>query len=385
VTLSAAERARRGEALQRIVRDLELDVLLLAGADYRGHKGALRWAADYNLAHRYGFVVVPPGADPELLLPQNLAMGRRGGWDVPVRYARDLRSGIPERLHELGPMRRIGIVGLAQVMKIEDYVALTAAFPEAEIVDAQDAFERARARKSEEEHEGVRESARIADACFERLLEVVRPGIAEREIGAAVYERCYALGGEDPLFLSMYAEPGGDGKVAGSFGPPADRVLRRGDQHTFSFELIGPLGYWVELARMVVLGEPHALQVELNAAVAAGLEAGRAQMRPGRRPDEVQRAILDAVEAHGARSTYWSGHGLGQDVIEEPWLGLEVVQDRTARSGWILEEGMAFSCHPYVVDRDERAIGYMADTYIVREDGGEVLSTKPLELYVVPA
>jgi Xaa-Pro aminopeptidase len=383
VSLSEAERARRAEALQGIVRNLELDVLLLAGADYRGHKGTLRWATDYNLAHRYGLVIVPPGSEPELLLPLNLAMGRRGGWDVPIRFARDLRTGLPERLRDLGPIRRIGVVGLAQAMKVEDYLALRAAFPEAEILDAQEAFEHVRACKSAEELEGVRESARIADACFERLLETVRPGITERAIGAAVYERCYALGGEDPLFLSMYPETVGDGKVRGTFGPPDDRVLGPGDQHIFSFELIGPLGYWVELARMVVVGEPDELQLRMNAAVAAGLEAGREQMRPGTRPDEVQRAILDAVEAHSARSTYWSGHGLGQDVIEEPWLGLEVVQDRDAVSDWTLEEGMVLSNHPYVVDVAERAMGYMADSYIVRADGGEVLSGKLLEIYVV--
>ncbi len=384
MSLSQRERERRAEALQGIVRELELDVLLLAGADYRGHKGTLRWAADYNLAHRYGYAVVPPGGEPELLLPLNLGMARRGGWDVPTRFARDLRTGIPERLRELGPIRRIGVVGLAQAMKVEDYLALVAAFPAAELVDAQDAFERVRARKSDEELEGARESARIADACFERLLEITRPGIAERAIGAAMLERCCALGGEDPLFLSMAPEPAGAGKVTGTFGPPGDRVLGPGDQHIFSFELIGPLGYWVEFARMVVLGEPSELQSRLNAAVTAGLEAGQAQMRPGKRPDEVQRAIVDAVERHGARSTYWSGHGIGQDVIEEPWLGLEVVQDRDAPSSWTLEAGMVLSNHPYVVDLDERGIAYMADTYIVAEGGGEALSQQPLDLYVLP-
>jgi Xaa-Pro aminopeptidase len=383
MTLSAAERSRRVEALQAIIRDLDLDVLLLAGADYRGHKGSLRWSADYNLAHRHGYVVVPPDGEPELLLPQNLGMGKKGGWDVPTRFARDLRAGISQRLRELGELRRIGVVGLAQVMKVEDYLALVTAFPGAELVDAQDAFERARARKSPEEHEGLRESAAITDACFDRLLEVIGQGISEREIGAAMAERCCALGGEDPLFLSMHAVPAGDGKVTGTFGPPGERVLTRGDQHIFSFELVGPLGYWVELARMVVIGEPDGLQLQLTEAVKAGLEAGRAEMRPGKRPDEVQRAILDAIEAHGARSTYWSGHGLGQDVIEEPWLGLEVVQDRDVASEWTLEEGMALSNHPYVVDLEERAIGYMADSHIVREDGGEVLSRHPLDLYVV--
>jgi Xaa-Pro aminopeptidase len=382
VTPSAAEQERRGAALQAIIAELELDALVLAGADYRGHKGVLRWIADYNLVHRYGFAIAAPGRPPELVLPQNLAMGRKGSWDVQMRFERDLRTGLPDALRELGPMRRIGIVGLAQAMKVEDYLALRAAFPEAEIVDAQDAFERARARKSSEEVEGIRESTEIAEACFDRLLELVRPGITEREVGAAMYERCYALGGEDPLFLSMYPEPV-NGHVEGRFGPPNDRVLGRGDVLVFSFELVGRLGYWMELARMVVLGEPDELTVRMNAAVTAGLDAGAAAMRPGVRPDEVQRAILDAVSAHGARSSYWSGHGIGQDVIEEPWLGLDVVQDRDVPSAWVLEESMVLSNHPYAVDVDCRAAGYMANTYVVREGGGEALSAKPLDLYVI--
>ena len=109
--LSPAERMRRAEALQGIVRELELDVLLLAGNDYRGHKGALRWVADYNLAHRYGYAVVPAGGEPELLLPLNLAAGRAGGWNVKVRYARDTSSGIPERLHP-------GVVPLSEPLQI---------------------------------------------------------------------------------------------------------------------------------------------------------------------------------------------------------------------------------------------------------------------------
>ena len=105
MSLSVAERGRRAEALQGIVRELELDALVLAGADYRGHKGALRWVADYNLVHRYGFALVAPDREPQLVLPQNLAMGRRGGWDVPIRFERDLRTGLPAALGELGTMR----------------------------------------------------------------------------------------------------------------------------------------------------------------------------------------------------------------------------------------------------------------------------------------
>jgi Xaa-Pro aminopeptidase len=70
-------------------------------------------------------------------------------------------------------------------------------------------------------------------------------------------------------------------------------------------------------------------------------------------------------------------------VIEEPWLGLEVVQDRSVPSTWELAEGMVLANHPYAVDREGLAVGYMADTYVVTSSGGEALSQKPLELYVV--
>jgi Xaa-Pro dipeptidase len=380
--MAEEEQHRRAIALEQLMGRLELDVLVLAGADYRGHKGTLRWVADYNLVHRYGFAIAAPGRPPELLLPQNLGMARPGGWDLPVSFARDLRLGLPEALHAIGPMRRIGVVGLGQVMKVEDYLALVRAFPDAEIVDASDAFERVRAHKTAGELEGVRESVAIADACFSRLLEMARPGITEREIGAAMYERCYALGGEDPLFLSMYPEER-EGRVEGRFGPPVDRILDEGDQLVFSFELVGRMGYWMEFARMVVFGEPTELQQRMNDAVIAGLHAGAEQMRPGRRPDEVQQAIIGAVARHGADCSYWSGHGLGQDVIEEPWLGLEVVQDRNVPSSWELAEGMVLANHPYAVDREGLAVGYMANTYVVTPAGGEALSQKPLELYVV--
>ena len=106
----------------------------------------------------------------------------------------------------------------------------------------------------------------------------------------------------------------------------------------------------------------------MNAAVAAGLDAGAAAHAcpaPPRRA--VQRAILDAVAEHGAVSSYWSGHGIGQDVIEEPWLGLDVVQDRDVPVGLDARGGDgARRSIPTSVDLENRGIGYMANTYVVR-------------------
>jgi Xaa-Pro aminopeptidase len=139
----------------------------------------------------------------------------------------------------------------------------------------------------------------------------------------------------------------------------------------------------MEFARMVVLGPPSELQLRLNAAVRDGMEAAAAAMQPGAAPADVQAALIAAVEAHGATSTYWSGHGLGQDVIEEPWIGLEVVQDREARAAWTVQPRMAISIHPYVADRAGKGIGYMANTYVTGTGPAQALSAVSLDLHVI--
>jgi Xaa-Pro aminopeptidase len=381
--LPLAERDRRWALLQELLADEQLDVLVLAANDYRGHKGPLRWVGDLNLAHRYGYAIAAPDRAPRLLLPVNLAMNPRGAWDVHVTYARRVSDGLVDELKALGAggRGRIGIAGLAQVMKVEDHEALRSAFPQAEIVDASLAFERIRAVKSAVELEGLREATRIAESCFERLLELAGPGVSERAIGAELAARALALGGEDLLFLTMYGRPAADGTVTGHFGQPAGRTLQDGDVLTFSFELVGPLGFWMEHARMVSIGAPDELQQRMNAAVRAGLEAGGAALVPGALPGAAQRAIVEAVAEHGASCTYWSGHGIGQDVIEEPWVGLDVVQERDPVPPAPLLPGMALSLHPFVIDDGNRAIGYMADTFVVGEDGP--LSTVSRDLWSV--
>jgi Xaa-Pro aminopeptidase len=381
-SLPDTERERHWDALQRLIAAERLDALVLAANDYRGHKGTLRWVGDFNLAHRYGYALAAPGRDPSLLLPENLALQPLGDWGIEVAYARQLGTGLAAALAELSP-RRIGVVGLGQVMKVEDYLAVRHALPEAEIVDATVAFERVRAAKDPVELEGAREATRIAEAAFTRVLEVAGASVSERQIGAEVTRVALAEGGEDPLFLTMYGRKRADGKVGGHFGIPADRILRPGDVHTFSFELIGPLGYWMEFSRMVSIGPPDELATRLNASVAAGLQAGGDALAAGADPSAAQSAIEAAAAEHGTHCAYWSGHGIGQDVIEEPWVGLDVVQDRDAPPADPLATDMVLSLHPFVIDNDDKGIGYMADTFIVGPSGATPISTLPRDLYVV--
>lgn len=382
-SLSRDEQERRHGLLQELLDEQGFDALLIVGNDYRGHKGALRWATDYNLPHRHGYAIVAAGGPPELVLPQNLAQGAAAqGWSTPVRYARRAAQGVAVALRELPRRERVGVVGLDEVMRVADLELLREGLPDTRLLDASIAFERVRAQKSEEELAGVRESTYIAERCFERLLEIARPGMTEREIGAEMYRTMYLLGGEDPLFLSMRGERQPDGRTATRWAAPRDRVLHVGDQLIFSFELIGPLGYWMEFARTVVFGEPSEAQRRLNAAAIAGMGAAAAKMVPGAAPMAVQSALIEAVDAYGAASTYWSGHGLGQDVIEEPWIGREVV-DAQENAEWELAERMVLALHPMVSDKRDGQMAYLANSYVVTPEGGKPVSDVSLGIHVL--
>lgn len=384
---SLQERDRRWSLLQASMADEGYEVLVVAGSDYRGHKGTLRYVADYNLAHRYGYCVIFAGAEPVMVLPQNLTGGRRpkSGWVSDYRYPHDLGAGLAEVIRSRQHNGRIGVVGLGQIMKVDEYVRLTREFPDAEIVDASPMFERVRAVKSEWELRGAEEAAYITDRCFERLVEVARPGMTERAVAAEMYATAARLGGEDPLFLTMHTdhEPAG---ACPTFGAPRDRELRPHDVFTFSYELVGPAGYWVELSRMVTFAPPAEPVDRIARAVTAGMSAASATIAPQASTADVQRKVISAVEAEGVKSSYWSGHGLGLDVLEEPWVGLDVVQDDSAAGAVpMLNSGMVLAMHPMLWDADSAVMGYMADTNIVTATGCRTLSQYPVQLYRVAA
>ncbi|MBB1508413.1 M24 family metallopeptidase [Tessaracoccus sp. MC1756] len=382
---SFAERDARWTALSQAAIDEGYDVLLFAAADYRGHKGSVRYISGYNPCHRYGYAVMFPGEEPKVVLPQNLEADRRPDHDWVSEYLTpyNLGRGLAEVLGSKGDSPHIGIIGLRQVMKVEDYLAITELLPRAKISDAGQMFSRIRAIKSPAEQLAVRESAYILDACFDRLLEIARPGLTEQQIAAEMFKIGSELGGQDPLFLTMFAEIKGNTGRA-TFGQPEDRILGVNDVFTFSYEIVGPNGYWTELSRMVTFAKPTSAVSEIADAVAAGIDAAQQALVPATAFSDVQRAVISAVEARGAKSEYWSGHGMGLDVLEEPWIGLDVVGD-DADAGAVTKaaDGQVLALHPTLWNEEFQSMGYMSDSFIIVDGHAEKLSKHPTQIHQI--
>jgi Xaa-Pro dipeptidase len=383
--LPLKERDRRWVALSEAMRQESLDGLVFTSNDHRGHKGALRYVADYNLGHRFGYAVMGPDREPVGVLPFSMAGSPRGPWISDFRFPMDTAIGLRDALLELPACDRIGIVGLGQVMRVRELEVLRSELPGTEFVDASALFDRIRVVKSHDELRAFEEASWIADSCLDRLLEIARPGMTERALFAETLRSSAMVGGEDPIFLVMSGARNGDhGQPI--WRVPGDEVLEPSSLFMFSFELIGPSGYWVELARMVTFTTPSAEQLSIHAAVRSAMEEGCQALVPGGRPSDVHASVVAAAAEHAAAPGYWSGHSIGLDVIEGPWIGLEVVEsvDSSATEASAeLAGGMVFALHPFLVPDDDGPVGYMANTYVVEDGAARQLSRHPLDIYQV--
>lgn len=120
------------------------------------------------------------------------------------------------------------------------------------------------------------------------------------------------------------------------------RVLRAGDFVMLEMGVVAD-GYWSDLTRTVVVGEPSPGQARMLEAVQAAQTEAIAAIRPGLRAgaiDQVARAAIDA-RGLGEHFIHNLGHGTGITYHDGgPFLfpGSETV----------LEEGMIHSCEPGV-------------------------------------
>jgi Xaa-Pro aminopeptidase len=134
-----------------------------------------------------------------------------------------------------------------------------------------------------------------------------------------------------------------------------------------------------DCTRTVVNGEPHPEVRRMHAAVAEAKRAAIAAVRAGVTGEEVHRATLGVIHAHGFASglpapdapdswtgmTHGTGHGIGLDVHEPPLLDLK---------GPALVAGDALTVEPGLYGRAHGGLR-IEDLVIVREGGAESLNS----------
>ena len=221
------------------------------------------------------------------------------------------------------------------------------------------------------ELERIVKAATIADAGFRCLQEVARPGMREYELQAEMDAAMQALGSEDNFGLMS----AGSHNVA--IRAASDRKLEVGDV------IVGEItpcyrGYFAQLCRTLILGEPSPLQRDKYDLLLRAQAAGLSVAKTGLPSSGIAKAVNDVIGAAGyaefCRQPYMRtrGHGLG--------LGGVVPYDVTEDSSPLLETNMTMVIHPnqYIPETGYMMLG---DTVVIQPDGPRSLTEIPRQLF----
>jgi Xaa-Pro aminopeptidase len=241
-----------------------------------------------------------------------------------------------------------------------------------EWVPLKDTVEGLRAIKDEHEMEALRHSTALTDAAFAHLLEVIRPGMTEREAAweIEVYMRTHGASGTafDPI---VAAGPNG----ALPHARPGDRDIQTGEPIVIDIGCVLD-GYCSDMTRTICLGEPGDKYLEVWSVVHQAHEAAREVVAAGVTGVEADAAARDLIAAAGYGEYF--GHGLGHGV------GLAVHECPRAwrLSEDTLESGMSLTIEPGIYLPGEFGVR-IEDLVIVHDDEVEVLTGTPKEPVVV--
>lgn len=267
--------------------------------------------------------------------------------------------------------KRIGVE--PRNLRLLEFQYVKNSAPEADYPDAGEVLAGLRLRKDQAEVEAMREAVRIAQSALEATLPLIKIGMTEKELSSELVTQLLRNGSEPEMPFSPIVSGGPNS--ANPHASPTERKLRTGDLLVVDWGATHE-GYISDLTRTFAVGDVDEEYQKIHKIVQESNAAGRAAAKPGAPCAEVDRAAREVIEksGYGKYFTHRTGHGIGMEGHEEPYMRGDNMQ--------ILEPGMAFTVEPgiYLPDRNGVRI---EDNMVITESGAESLSDMPREIRVV--
>ncbi len=236
----------------------------------------------------------------------------------------------------------------------------------------------ARRIKTQDEIALLEHAAAIVDAVYERIYELLRPGIREHEIVSEAQRLLFELGSEQVEAINA---------VSGDRCNPhphvfSDRLLRPGDQAFFDI-IHSFMGYRTCYYRTFCVGGATQSQLDAYKQCREWLDAAIDLVRPGVTTDAIA-AVWPTAQELGFASEeacfgLQFGHGLGVGLYEAPMISRLHSFDDPAE----IEEGMVFALETYCPASDGRSAARIEEEVLVTAEGPEILTRFPADELLV--
>lgn len=228
-----------------------------------------------------------------------------------------------------------------------------------------------RAEKDEDEYQALKASAVLNDRAFEVGFAALRNGVSEFDIrdvivnyykeNNAQVEFCIVAFGANSAYPHHHT--GGD-----TLKPNMAVLIDSGCRLN---------GYPSDMTRCAWYGLPNEEFLEIGKVVKSAAESATNAAKSGVLCKDVDRAARQVISdaGYGENFSHRTGHGLGIDVHEPPYL--------TATSNTPLAAGNVFSVEPGVYIGGSFGIR-LENIIFQRPDAAEVLSEMPLDVRIIP-
>lgn len=322
-------RAARAGRVRARMEQLGIDVLLLSvGAD-------LPWLTGYEAMplERLTMLVMAAHGDAALVVPRLEAPrvdASGGGFEVVAWEETDDPVELVARLAGAPSTVAVGDRTWAAFL-----LDLQRALPSASFRRASEVTGPLRAVKDAAEIERLRAAAHAVDAVAAEMRERPFAGRSELDVHRELVERMLAHGHARANFAIVAA--GSD--AASPHHEPGSRVIADGDVVLCDFGGVRD-GYCSDITRMFHVGEPPSEVRDVYEVLAEAQECGvraAAVGVPCETVDAAARAVIEA-SGFGERFIHRTGHGIGVEEHEEPYL--------VAGNATPLAEGNVFSIEP---------------------------------------
>jgi Xaa-Pro aminopeptidase len=224
--------------------------------------------------------------------------------------------------------------------------------------------------KEPHEIERIAAAAELGDAAFKYVLDVIEPGLTEREVALELEFYMRRNGSEGVAFDPIVAS---GPNSARPHAQVSDRVIDTDEFVKLDFGARID-GYCSDMTRTVVVGKASDRHREIYDACLEANRFGLNAVRPGLPGCEIDKVARDVLTARGFGGEYFGhglGHGVGLDVHEMPNIG--PISRESVRIGSIItiEPGV------YVPGFGGVRI---EDLVVVEESGPRLLTHAPKEL-----
>lgn len=374
---SEKERARRLNKMNELMSRRGMDAVYVPGNSTVGTNayGDYRYLTDNRIIYYLVSVVMPKGGEPIGVAANNMSkvMLTENTFVHDVVIDLDQLGAVISILRDV--CRGKSTVGtLLEVLPTAWIQRIHEELPDIEFVDITNDMFLIRMDKSEEEVAAQIECGKIADAGYKAVCEMLRPGVYENEVLAAMDKAMQQLGSEESFSLitsgSFNAKHGGL--------PPLHNISAQNRRLEYG-DVVGMeitpryYGYWAQLVRTVCVGERNDDVDTFRRVGSEAIAKATEVMKPGVPISKLYDVMKEHIESAGLRISLPCGHICAIDLNEER---IAPGNDRP------LLEGMVVILHPTVLNNDMETGIYWGESYLVTHDGCEPICKSTSDLVV---